>query len=223
MLFSRASKLILFAVASLAAFPAVAGVLYSSLPNLNVSSDGNVWYSSECTDVQCHLVFDNFSLGSASTITEVKISVEGDYSLSEDLPYLGILFWTDSGGMPGAEFFGEGFGPPGFSYSETEFGTTIVTVSFFSYATLSAGNYWIAFASLDPLGIPGYAGGSGSLLTVSTAYPYTFVPTGDSAGFTILGGPPGVPESSTWALLLLGLAGLGVVRNKRLRPSSPIS
>ena len=38
-----------------------------------------------------------------------------------------------------------------------------------------------------------------------------------SAGFTILGGLPGVPEPSTWAMLLLGFVGLGVAgHNHRL-------
>jgi hypothetical protein len=199
-------------VVALVTFPALGGVLYSSIPSLNVPPDGNVFGIGPG-----HFVLDKFSLESISTITEVKLSVESDDVPSEGLSELGILFWTDNGGMPGTELFGEGFGPPGLSYSDTDLGTTIVTAPFFAWLTLSAGNYWIGFSSLDLLGIPGYAGGSGDLVTVSTPFPYTFVPTGDSAGFTILGGLPGVPEPSTWAMLLLGFVGLGVAgHNHRL-------
>jgi hypothetical protein len=79
MLFSSASKLILFAVVSLATFPALADVLlYSSIPSLNVPPDGNVW----CASAQCIFVLDRFSLDWKSAIAPVAEQEAGKTTIN---------------------------------------------------------------------------------------------------------------------------------------------
>jgi hypothetical protein len=229
MSFSKAFKLILFIAVSIATVPALADVLYSSIPDLDVAPDGNIWYTGPgCSEAQCSLVVDKFLLQDASQISAVQFSVESNYGASagsQPFSNIGFNIWTDNNGTPGTVLFGEGtgVGAPGFSYTQTAFGTTIVTATIFTWAlfNLPAANYWIGFSSQDSLAIPGYAGGPGELLTDDLPYPYTFVPRGDSAGFTIFGGPAGpippVPETSTWAMMLLGFAGLGYAGYRKAR------
>lgn len=135
-------------------------------------------------------------------IWAVQYSVEtNSLPPSDDV---GFDIWSNDNG-PGIVLFGEG--TIATAPTQTTFGTTIVTALVFPWAPiiLPAGEYWIGLGTA----IPGYAGGPGTLLTDDVPYPYSFESTGDSAGFTIFGGPPGVPEPSTWAMVLIGFAGLG--------------
>jgi hypothetical protein len=234
MAFSKGLKLILFVAVSIATAPALAGTLYSSIPDLDVAPDGNVWYSGGigCSQVQCRFVVDKFSLRQASQISAVQFSVESNYGASEGphpFSEIGFGIFTDNNGTPGTGLFNEGTGAgvTGVSYTQTAFGTTIVTAPVFTWAlfNLPAGNYWIDFVAQDSLAIPGYAGGPGDLLTDNVPYPYTFVPRGDSVGFTIFGGPARplpFPETSTWAMMLIGFAGLGYASYRSTRRTAAI-
>jgi hypothetical protein len=171
MLLSKAFKLIFVAV-SVNTVPAIAGVLYSSLPNLDVAPDGNVWNSTPCSGVKCNLVADKFSLQTLSLITEIQFSVENNYGESAGPESfkdgVDLDIWTNDGGTPGAISVSEGTNVE--QYTQTSFGTTIVTAPL-SWIELPAAEYWIGPVpgnnNLDLLGIPGYVGGSGSLsLTV---------------------------------------------------------
>jgi hypothetical protein len=86
MAFSKGLKLILFVAVSIATAPALAGTLYSSIPDLDVAPDGNVWYSGGigCSQVQCRFVVDKFSLRQASQISAVQFSVESNYGPQRD-------------------------------------------------------------------------------------------------------------------------------------------
>jgi hypothetical protein len=211
---SKALPLAFFAAVSIASAPAPADVLYSSIPNLDVASDGHIWPFDPCSEAHCSLVVDKFSLRKQEAfklITSVEFAVESNYGVSDPFSDIGFNIWDDVNGAPGTALFSEltGTGEPGFSYKKTSFGTTIITLPV--QLGLPVGNYWIGFISEDPLGIPGYSGGPGDLRTDGSPFPFSFAATGDSAGFAILGEPPGVPEASTWGMLLVGFAALSCV------------
>jgi PEP-CTERM motif len=229
----RTLRVGLIAALSLAAAPSLAEqVLFSSIPNLAVAPDGNVYYDIHpCTGIACSLVLDKFNyqdLAPQIVINAVQFSIETPTS---PITAIGFGIWSDNNGSPGQVILGEGAGPPAISTIETQFGTTIVTIPL--SLNIPTGTYWIdfrpstltlpsatccTFSSVG--GIPGYSGGSGNLLyNESAPYPYDFVHTGDSAAFAILGGPS-APEPSTWVMILAGFAGLGFAGWRREQHAS---
>jgi hypothetical protein len=213
----KTSALALFAALSIPVAPSLAAeqVLFSSIPDLNVAPDGNVYYNIHhpCTGVACSLVLDKFHYQKEPGIVMFAVQ-EAVVTPSAPITDVGFGIWADNNGSPGTVLFSEGVGPPLISTTETQFGTTIVRMPFLEPFDLQTGDYWMSLFSEG--GIPGYSGGSGDLLyNESAPYPYDFVHTGDSAAFAILGGPTPIPECSTWAMIVAGFAGIGLMARAR--------
>jgi PEP-CTERM motif len=82
-----------------------------------------------------------------------------------------------------------------------------------TWFTLAAGTYEISFYNPNDLLLAWYKGGSGLSFQLHSSVNY---PSGDSVGFA-LDGVSGVPEPSTWALMLLGFAGISFEGFRRMK------
>ncbi len=85
---------------------------------------------------------------------------------------------------------------------------------------LAAGNYDISFYSASGLGVTAYSGGSGLLAQTQPFFPGPAFLThpGESLGFRLEGttaAVPEPPEPSTWAMMVLGFAGVGFMAYRR--------
>ncbi len=221
----RGSQIILASSVTAALFlassPCMAYVAFSSIPNLDV---GPV-VSDIGLGAPAHhdILYDEFTLGQDATFGTITFAVTSDYGASappDPFQQIGFDISSDAGGVPGSTLFGEatGVGASGFSYSETAFGTTLVTAPFMSNVTLAAGTYWMGFGSSAPLEMPAYDGGSGKAL-IPLADTTTYSPTGLSAGFELGAfSPDPTPEPSTWALMLVGFGAAGASLRGARRP-----
>ncbi len=97
---------------------------------------------------------------------------------------------------------------------DTPYNTSVVGLAP-TQISLTAGTYYISFYNPTDLILTWYTGGSGLSFQQGTAN----YPSGWSVGFALYG-VSGVPEPSTWALMLLGFAGLAFEGFRR-RIASP--
>jgi hypothetical protein len=155
-----------------------------------------------------HRAFDTFTLINNSDIEAVTVSL---YSYPFPVS-VNLSIWGISGGLPSDQLFSQTFTPSDFA-SVVYLDRAIVTVNPTSLSLL-AGTYDISFYNPDPgsdgLALKAYSGGSG-LLYQDTIFLRA------SAGFILSGEPmtAGVPEPSTWAMMLLGFAGIGFAAHRQ--------
>ena len=150
--------------------------------------------------------FDTFTLISNSEIEAVTVSLYGyPFPVSVNLS-----IWEISGGTPSDQLYSQTFAPSDFA-SVVYPDRAIVTVNP-TALSLPAGTYDISFYNPDGLALKSYTGGLGLLYQEG----YGFV-TGASAGFILSGDTiaAGVPEPSTWAMLLLGFVAIAVAAYRR--------
>jgi hypothetical protein len=180
-------------------------VVYSSIPNLNVAPTTNA-YCSGCSGVFEPL--DNFTLGSAESVNGFNL-VTGPTSLGSTFLGLGGLTVEVYNSNHSAIIFSEAVVPT--LVTTTAFGTDIITGNL-AGLNLAAGSYWIGFFASN-LGVAAFSGGNGSLIETN---PHTgnelFALNGDT-GFQLLSSA--VPEPSTWAMMILGFAGIGFMAYRR--------
>jgi hypothetical protein len=120
--------------------------------------------------------------------------------------------------MPSNQLYSQTFAPSDFTsvvYSDR----AIVTVNP-AALSLAAGTYDISFYNPDGLALKSYSGGLGLLYQQG----HGFV-TGASAGFILSGDTitAGVPEPSTWAMMILGFAGVGFMAYCRSRKNDGLA
>lgn len=182
---------------------ASATVIYSSIPNLDViSTSGGLWCSS-CEGLYEPL--DKFTLDQPAAIRGFNLvtgagvySAAGQFTIEiYDAERSKILF---------SEHVSARFVE---NTVDTLDPSEIVTGRL-SGLNLPAGTYWFAAFNDTLLGLPGFSGGNGSLIQT---IPHTGVEvTPDFAvgnlGYQLLSA---APESSTWAMMLTGLGGLGAI------------
>jgi hypothetical protein len=130
--------------------------------------------------------------------------------------FLGI--YADSGGTPGALLASGYFSG---NASENCFASPVCSysVSFGDYQ-LNAGTYWLSI--VPDLAFPPQWGWATSAVGTNNAYQCflgTCGSTGANMAFDVLG-TPAVPEPQTWALMLLGLGGVGVFARSRRKAES---
>ena len=158
--------------------------------------------------------FDTFTLLSNSEIEAVTVSLYGyPFPVS-----MNLSIWDISGGLPSNQLYSQTFAPSEFT-SIVYLDRAIVTVNP-TALSLAAGTYDISFYNPDGLALKSYAGGLGLLYQ----QPFAFV-TGASLGFILSGDTTtaGVPEPSTWAMMILGFAGVGFMAYRRKSKPSLIA
>ena len=80
---------------------------------------------------------------------------------------------------------------------------------------LAAGTYWAGFYAFN-LGLPTLPGGNGTAIDTNPPGSGTsFETIGGNLAYQLVGNISAVPEPSTWAMMLLGFAGVGVMAYRR--------
>ena len=201
---SLASIVAAAAAISLAASgSASAGVLFQSIPDLTAAEQAG--WCSGCANQDLIRVYDVFTLASAATLGSISFDVATDFGPGPSQP-INLTISADVGGVPGGTYLDETLTG---TFVNTPNDTSIVTFAG-SGTALAAGSYFISFFA-DNLGVPGYAGGSGKLITRIDGFS---VAQHDSAGF-VINSAGGVPEPSAWAMMLVGFGGLGIAMRSR--------
>ena len=210
---------IALAGAAFAAVPgASAAVLFQSIPSLNAQPTH--FYCSTCSAFFNQRQYDTFTFTGNSTISSVTFNVENDsvVAIPSSLQ-VGFFNVATPGGPAGSLIQSFTFSPANFSsqvttaYGERGVATITVPVSL----SLAGGNYDISFYSSAGLGVTAYAGGSGLLSQTQPSFPGpAFLPhPGESLGFQLNGITAAVPEPSTWAMMILGFFGVGLMAYRR--------
>lgn len=195
-----------------------AGILYSQA----YDGTGNLYSSQNDISGGNGLfaqVWDDFQLSSDSNVNGVAWT--GGYFNGSPAPisqfFLGL--YADAGGTPGALMAYGNFGGNGGESCGAGPIPCTYSVSFADY-TMSAGTYWVSV--VPDIGFPPQWGWATSATGTGNAY-QCFLGTCNTIGganmaFDIMGAP--VPEPETWALMLLGLGGVGVASRSRRRVES---
>ncbi len=179
---------------------ASAAVLFQSVPSLYANPGVNAWCS-ECGGDNA-ITSEVFSLAGAANVLNVQFDVETNYFFPTSVT---IDIHQASGASLGALLFSQVFAPGNFiSVTNTAFNTSIVSVNPTGGFALAAGTYDIAIYNPSDL----YDSfGSRHLLPPSGAD--IGVQLNDTIGIA------GVPELTTWAMMILGFGLTGMRLRQR--------
>jgi hypothetical protein len=202
-------KYIVAAVCGFGMIPttASAAVLYSSVPNLAATPN----YQGICSS--CSGTFeelDQFTLSTSATITGLNL-----------VTYAPTSTYNGLGGFT--------FEVYDSTHSTILFSTPTTSVTTLSVLTnvnievtadisaldLSAGTYWAGFVAQN-LAVAILPGGNG--FNILTTTPHSGVGSNTytgNIGYQLLGSVSSVPEPSTWAMMILGFAGVGFMAYRR--------
>lgn len=204
------------------AFTVIAGsagaaTIYQSIPDLTVNPILN-GYCSQC-EANGQDIGQAFSIGTASTAKSASFAVASNYNWPTTVD---LSIFANAGGVLGANLFSQSYSSF-VSEVDTGFNTHVLTVNLGAGVALAAGNYYLFLTNPNSLAIPAYSGGSNDLVYLqgagspptvgSTVNTYT-----SDIAVSISDTAAGVPEPTTWALMLTGFLGAGVaLRSNRRR------
>jgi hypothetical protein len=175
-------------------------VLYQSIPDLTIAPAN--FLCSDCGDgVQ---VFGSFTLTSQASITGIEFAVQQYFTNPVSISF--FAYPSVVGAFPTSPI--GTFQPSTYSLVSEQNGTDLWSVALLNALTLDAGKYAINFVGSEFL-VPTYASNGGSILTSV----YGELPL--SLGFALEGTVASVPEPSTWAMMILGFAGIGFMAYRR--------
>lgn len=202
------------AMACACAAPVDAGVIFSSIPDLNAAPVGD-WDATTP-----YGIFGSFTLTDAETIRAIEFVADQSTSPA----FTGISIFSDDSGQVGQIWVGENASGKYLSSSPAAHNTQLLYATI-NRITLGPGTYWLDLGSPSE-GIMGFAG-SGSMLQCSD-YSKDCAPINQTMGFELFGDPAGdtpigtvsVPEPAVWTMLLLGLFLLGGALRLSPRPWS---
>jgi hypothetical protein len=214
----------LFAAAlAVVAAPAEAGVFYQSIPDLTVAPNIPEGSCSTCSSSGSQWTGEAFSLSSTETVRSIVFTVAtATFPTSVTLGFYDVGGSMTVGGQVGANFTLSTS-----SYETITPGTqptnVVTAVLGGSGQTLTAGNYLLFITNSSNLALPEYLG-SGNGIFVRNGVPelapgqtYIFLGNSFDIGVALSNS---VPETSTWAMMAAGFAGLGLAGLRRTRRSS---
>ena len=190
-----------------------ADIVYSSVPDLDAPYITNSWCSS-CGNVFQPL--DQFTLSTSATITGLNL-----------LTYNGNTAYDGLGGFTFDVFNSTHtallFSTPvsAVTLVQTLPGHIDEVTGLISPLNLAAGTYWAGFYAVY-LGLPTLPGGNGSaIVTNPPGSGILFETIGGNLAYQLVGNISAVPEPSTWAMMILGFAGIGFMAYRRRSQTVP--
>jgi hypothetical protein len=195
-----------------------AGVFYSSIPDLTVAPKYAEGVCSLCGGHGVQWAGEEFSLSSTETVRSIEFAVAtATFPTSVTLGFYGV-----GGAMTVGAQVGSSFTLSTASYETITPGsqpTNLVTAYLAGGGqTLAAGSYLLFLTNPTDLALPAYAGdGNGIYIDsqpLAAGATYKAIGNGYNLGVALSNS---VPEASTWALMVLGFAGLGFAGYRRSR------
>jgi hypothetical protein len=190
-----------------------AGSVYSSFPDLTIAPAIN---GIPAGDAPFFNNFNSFTLTAPTRFAGAQVVIKSDFGPSAGPDpftgdgFIGFAVFEDGGGVPGTGLLsiGEDTSSPGFAFSDTGHGTTLVTMPWIdSHVDLQPGDYWFAVGAFLPMQVSGFTGGASRMLTGDFRDGYA--DTGFSGAFSIEGFTPGIPEPDAWVLAIVGFGMAG--------------
>jgi hypothetical protein len=193
-----------------------AGVVYSSIPNLDIPENSGGLLCSTCFGDYEPL--DQFTLASPETITGFKLVTGIGPAYGGDGKFTVEIYDTDHDAIVFSQHVAT---TPGAKTPDLLNPTHIVHGSL-TGLTLPAGTYWFAAVNNHELGLPGFTSGNNSVIVT---FPHTGVIDPSiqgnhvTLGFQLLSAS--VPENGVWIMLLFGVGGVGALARRRRQALSP--
>jgi hypothetical protein len=204
--------------ATLAVFaaPVSAGVFYQSIPDLTIAPN-KMDYCSTCSPSQEQSVGQTFALSSSETVRNVTFTVSPKFWPTP----VTLGFYVDTGAV-GANLYQHTFSTFA-SDIPLATGPDLVTVKLGGGGlALSAGSYILFVTNPINLTIPAYQDNPNGVYVAGALQ--------DGSAYSLIGNhyelavalSDTVPEASTWAMMAIGFAGLGLAGCRRTRPLGAI-
>jgi hypothetical protein len=179
-----------------------AAVVYQSVPDFSLGTSTGEWCS-DCYGGATYEPLEQFTLSSGASITGLVLSI---YNAGGYGPTNFTFEVYDS--THSTILFAQTVSPTIVTANATD---AIVSANV-SGLNLASGTYWAGFIA-PFFAVSGFDGGPATLIDT---VPHTGVQNADlpgDLGFQLLTGA--VPEPSTWAMMILGFAGLGFMAYRR--------
>jgi len=206
-----------------------ATVLYQSIPDLSAPRVDSFCSNCPGGDGDQQSIGQIFSFGATATAKSLSFVVSNDYFVSNvsvwptsvTVGIYAVGTYQDGVGTVGANVYSHTFSS--FVSDAPKNNTDVVSVNLGSGITLGPGNYIVFLTnSTTGLAIPVFDTGLGngvydyaSTFSNLTGNPYASL-TGEDIGVLFSSDAvSAVPEPSTWAMLLLGFAGIGFITYRR--------
>jgi PEP-CTERM motif len=220
LLIAGAACLLILIQAAVSSQQAFAAVIFSDLGAGNSYDGGSGWNVSGLNNgltIYYQAMADGFTSPGDYDVAQIDVALSNISGTNE----ADVSLWTDAGGSPGTEL-GDWTvsNQPGFGTTSTE----LATISGITGVALTAGSsYYLVVAPIaddtfDVFNLNSTGASGPVLINNGSGF---FEASTTLSGFDVLSAT--VPEASTWAMMLIGFAGLGLAGYRRTRRAASIA